>query len=215
MWPEGSFSVGVVDCWAMERVETPITRRARKRRRLRHFRSCGVVSQGECIGKRRVILRGGGRKRKARRACARLRNRQRIPPVGRNDKASGVSHPTSFSAEGVHGFDAGGAAGGDESGDRGEGGENQDCGADRQWIIDANAIELARHESAAEERNRDADRKAEAYLPRGGTKHQGDYVCAVSAEGHAQADLAGAARDGVSRNAIEAHRGKHEREHPE
>ncbi len=43
-----------------------------------------------------------------------------------------MGHPSRlFGAEGVHGFDAGGAASGDEASDRGEGGEDQDRGGDR------------------------------------------------------------------------------------
>src|SRR5580704_14616529 len=120
-----------------------------------------------------------------------------------------------FGAEGVHGFDAGGAPGGDEAGDRGEGGENQDGGGDRQGIVDAYTVELACHETAAQQRDRDADGEAESYLPRRGAEHENDNISAIGAEGHTQADLAGAAGYRVSRNAVEAHGGQNEREQPE
>ena len=83
---------------------------------------------------------------------------------------------------------------------------------DRQRIVDSNAVELARHEAAAEQRDRDADGEAESYLPGGGAENEREDVVAVGAESHAQADFAGAARDRVGSDAVEADGGQHESE---
>ena len=71
---------------------------------------------------------------------------------------------------------------------------------------------MARHEATAEERDRDAEGEAESYLPAGGAENEREDVVAVGAESHAQADFAGAARDRVGSDAVQADGGQHESE---
>src|SRR5580765_3105970 len=117
-----------------------------------------------------------------------------------------------FGTEGVHGFDAGGASCRDESGDGGKSRKDQDRGADCQWVVDSNAVKLARHEAAADECDRYAEGKAESHLPGGGAENEREDVVAVGAESHAQADFAGAARDRVGSDAVQSDGGQHESE---
>ena len=93
--------------------------------------------------------------------------------------------------------------------------DHEDCSGQRQRIVGAHTVELGRP-SGVHPAARPACRSpGQARPANSAAQHQSDHVAAIRAERHAQADFAGAPRNRIRSDAIEAHRRQHERQQSE
>src|SRR2546430_10364631 len=119
--------------------------------------------------------------------------------------ASSIVHRTRLlGAEGLDGIDGGGAARGQIAGEERGGDEAERSGAVGDWIHGAHLEEQGRHQTHSD----DGDYEPASYADAGqreavANEHAGERLV-LRAESHANADFAGALRDGVRDNAVDA-----------
>ena len=113
-------------------------------------------------------------------------------------------------SEGLHGFDRGGAAGGNEAGDdRGE--EQQKCDGSEDGKIElSDSVECALHTAADEVGSDEANGEADACENQAFTDDKGNDTAAVCTERHAQGDLVRALRYGEGHDAVDTECGQEE-----
>ena len=78
-----------------------------------------------------------------------------------------------------------------------------------------NLVKLSRDQVGASDRNWNADEQSDEHLQKRPTQNQSNHVAPVRAQRHPHANLAGPARDGISRHAVQSHGSQNERQNPE
>ena len=93
--------------------------------------------------------------------------------------------------------------------------ERDDGAAEDERVPAFDLVELGRDEAGASDRDGNADEQADDDLGESSAQDEADDIGLVRAEGHADADFAGAALDGVGGDAVEADGGEDEGEDAE
>ncbi len=111
----------------------------------------------------------------------------------------------------MHGFDRGGAAGGDEAGyDRGD--KQQECDGREDGEVElSDSVEGALHAAADEVGSDEADGEADAGENQAFPDDEGNDTAAVCAEGHAEGDLVRALRHREGHDAVDTECGEKKR----
>ena len=112
----------------------------------------------------------------------------------------------SFAAEGLHGVDGGGAAGGDESCGEAYGEDTGEGGAEGGGVSGGEVVEHRGHEVGGEEGEREPEGDADRDDAEGFAQDHDQDLLLARAHGHADADFSGAAADAVREHAVEADR---------
>src|SRR5579875_1992353 len=120
-----------------------------------------------------------------------------------------------FGAESADGVYGGGAHGGEDAGEQGAESECDDRCEEDDRVPLLDVIELRGDEARASDGCGDADGEADEDLGEGPAEDEADDFGSVGAEGHADADFAGAAGDDVGGDSVEADGGEDEREDAE
>src|ERR1035438_7698021 len=102
-----------------------------------------------------------------------------------------------------HGFDAGGAASGNPTGNQGCAEQHKRYDGDSSVVERTDAIEHTLHFTADEVRADEANAKAYKSKNKGLFEDEADDVAATCSEGHAQADFVLALSDGEGHHAID------------
>src|SRR5258708_3028649 len=84
-----------------------------------------------------------------------------------------------------------------------------------QRIIRSPSVQLTRHITRSQNRNRNTDRQPQSRLKESAPHHHPHHVPAVRTQRHAQPDLARPPRHLVRRNPIQPHRRQHQCQQPE
>src|SRR5580704_3776980 len=115
-----------------------------------------------------------------------------------------------FCAQGGDGVDGCGALRGDDAGEESADAEGEDREGEDERVPSLDLVELIGNQAGAADGDGDADSESDEDLHEGSAEDEADDVAAICAESHADADLAGAALDGVSGDSIETDSGEDE-----
>ena len=117
-------------------------------------------------------------------------------------KRAGEQHL--FPAQRFHRVYAGGPLGGQRSCEQSHNAEYRRRSSQNERIPGSDAEELGLHMTTGGEGGGNTDQQSEAHPQEGFPQHHFSYMAAVGTQRHADTDLAGALRDGLGRDTVEA-----------